>query len=101
MPISWTSDKNPPGPSAEGEAADPDPAPPEELERTEARTYALKLLDDLPADYRQPMMLRYLAGADYHTIRRQLNLTDGALRGFLNRGMALLRERMSQSEKRS
>ncbi|MGN6367918.1 MAG: RNA polymerase sigma factor [Phycisphaerae bacterium] len=90
--------KNPSGPPAEGEAAAPDPAPPEELERTEARTHALKLLDDLPADYREPLALRYLAGADYNTIRRQLNLSDGALRGLLNRGMALLRERMSQAK---
>ena len=88
----------PPGGAAEGEAAAPDPAPPDELERTESRTHALKLLDDLPADYRQPLMLRYLAGADYSTIRRQLNLSDGALRGLLNRGMALLRERMSKTE---
>jgi DNA-directed RNA polymerase specialized sigma24 family protein len=43
-------------------------------------------------------MLRYLAGADYQTIRRQLHLSDGALRGLLNRGMALLRERMSKTE---
>jgi hypothetical protein len=39
-----------------------------------------------------------LGGADYETIRRQLNLSDGALRGLLNRGMALLRERMTHSD---
>ena len=88
------------GPAVEGEAAAPDPPPPEELERTEARTRALQLLEDLPQDYRQPMMLRYLAGADYATIRKNLNLSDGALRGLLNRGMALLRERMSQAKER-
>ncbi len=97
--------KSPTGPpargAAEGEAAAPDPAPPEELQRLEARTHALHLLDELPPDYREPLKLRYLAGADYHTIRRQLHLSDGALRGLLNRGMALLRERMSQSENRS
>jgi RNA polymerase sigma-70 factor, ECF subfamily len=93
--------KTPSGPlseAAEGEAAAPDPSPPEEVERLEARIHALQLLDDLPADYREPLKLRYLTGADYHTIRRQLNLSDGALRGLLNRGMALLRERMSNTE---
>ena len=34
-------------------------------------------------------------GADYDTIRRQLQISDGALRGLLSRGMALLRERMT------
>ena len=36
----------------------------------------------------------YLAGADYETIGRQLGLTNGSLRGLLNRGMAKLRDMM-------
>jgi DNA-directed RNA polymerase specialized sigma24 family protein len=36
-------------------------------------------------------MLRYLAGADYEQIGRQLALTNGSLRGLLHRGMAMLR----------
>ena len=86
------------GPAAVGDAAAGERSPADEVERAEARANALRLLEELPADYRQPLMLRYLGGADYETIRRQLNLTDGALRGLLNRGMALLRERMTHSD---
>jgi RNA polymerase sigma-70 factor, ECF subfamily len=70
--------------------------PPENAELAEAREHALRLLDELPDEYRRPLALRYLAGADYDTICRQLHLTDGSLRGLLNRGMALLRERMTK-----
>jgi RNA polymerase sigma-70 factor (ECF subfamily) len=87
--------------SATGEAADDvaddAPSPPETAESVESGNRALQLLKELPEDYRQPLMLRYLGGADYETIRRQLNLSDGALRGLLNRGMAMLRERMTKS----
>jgi RNA polymerase sigma-70 factor (ECF subfamily) len=89
------------GKSATGEAADEladdTPSPPEHLENTEAANRALQLLEDLPEDYRRPLMLRYLGGADYETIRQQLALSDGALRGLLNRGMAMLRERMTKT----
>jgi RNA polymerase sigma-70 factor (ECF subfamily) len=93
-------------PSATGEAAgaaeevadDADP-PSEQAACSESRQRALRLLEELPEDYRRPLMLRYLGGADYETIKRQLSLTDGALRGLLNRGMALLRERMIRIEK--
>ena len=74
------------------------PSPPENLESTEACNHALRLLEELPEEYRRPLMLRYLGGADYQTIMQQLNLSDGALRGLLNRGMALLRERMTKQE---
>ena len=81
------------------EVADRGPSPPESLELAEARDHALKILDELPEEYRRPLSMRYLAGADYHAIREALNLTDGALRGLLNRGMALLRERMTKLQK--
>jgi RNA polymerase sigma-70 factor (ECF subfamily) len=87
--------------SATGEGADdiPDdtPSPPENLESSEACRRALQLLEELPEDYRRPLVMRYLAGADYDTIKQQLNLSDGALRGLLNRGMAMLRERMTKT----
>jgi RNA polymerase sigma-70 factor (ECF subfamily) len=86
--------------SATGEAAEdvPDgaPSPPQNLESAEAANRALQLLEELPEDYRRPLMLRYLGGADYETIRQQLALSDGALRGLLNRGMAMLRERITR-----
>ena len=75
---------------------DAGPSPQQSAEHAEARNHALRLLEELPEEYRRPLALRYLAGADYDTIRRTLGLSDGALRGLLNRGMALLRERMSR-----
>lgn len=42
------------------------------------------------------LMMRYLGGAGYEEIRRGLGLSDGALRGLLARGMAMMRERMTK-----
>jgi RNA polymerase sigma factor (sigma-70 family) len=61
-------------------------------EQEEARDKALNVLKSLPEEYRLPLTLRYIAGADYETISRELGLTNGSLRGLLNRGMARLRE---------
>ena len=87
------------GGSAAEELADATRTPQESAELTEAREHALRVLDELPDEYRRVLSLRYLAGADYETIRTQLELSDGALRGLLNRGMALMRERMGAIKK--
>jgi RNA polymerase sigma-70 factor (ECF subfamily) len=90
-------------PSAPAPAKDPAdlpdhaPSPHESAELREARQRALDILDELPEEYRRPLAMRYLADADYQTIRRALDLSDGALRGLLTRGMALMRERMTKS----
>ena len=81
-------------PGAMVEVADHGPSPPEQSEQNEQRQQALIALQSLPEDYQQPLSLRYLAGADYETIGRQLGLTNGSLRGLLHRGLELLRERM-------
>ena len=70
------------------------PEPPEQAELREARERALQVLRTLPEDYRRPLMLRYLGGADYGTISKQLGISGGALRGLLSRGLALLRAKM-------
>jgi RNA polymerase sigma-70 factor (ECF subfamily) len=49
-------------------------------------------LKRLPERYRLPITLRYLEGYDYNQIAGALGLTDGSLRGLLNRGMKMLRE---------
>ncbi len=87
-----------PAPASHDPADLPDraPSPDQAALRHEAQDHALRLLEELPDEYRQPLAMRYLAGADYHAIRAALDLSDGALRGLLNRGMALLRERMSR-----
>jgi RNA polymerase sigma-70 factor (ECF subfamily) len=90
------------GPALVGDRADladGAPAPGAAAERAEAQAFAVALLEELPEEYRKPLAMRYLGGADYETIRGALGLTDGALRGLLTRGMALLRERMSRLER--
>lgn len=82
--------------------ADGGPSPDVRAEDAEERERALSVLRSLPAEYRQVLMLRYLAGADYETIGRELAISNGSLRGLLSRGMAMLREQLkSTAEKRS
>jgi len=77
--------------------ADGRPTPSESAERREQRERTLAVLRSLPSEYRQVLMLRYLAGADYEQISRQLALTNGSLRGLLSRGMAMLRAELGAS----
>lgn len=65
-----------------------------QLEREEQRGMVLSILRSLPEEYRLPLTLRYLGGADYDSIRMQLGLTNGSLRGLLNRGLKLLRAKL-------
>ena len=73
---------------------DPAPSPPERAQHREEQERMLGLLRRLPEEYSLPITLRYIGGADYDTISRQLGLSNGSLRGLLNRGMAKLREMM-------
>jgi RNA polymerase sigma-70 factor (ECF subfamily) len=86
------------GPSASAAGlealADPSPSPSQAAESHEQRQRVLRVLRAMPEEYRLPLTLRYLGGADYDTIGRQLGLTNGSLRGLLNRGVAKLREKM-------
>jgi len=70
------------------------PAPDQAIEQDEERRQVLAALRSLPEEYRLPLTLRYLAGADYETIEMQLGLSNGALRGLLHRGLKMLRARM-------
>ncbi len=83
------------GPNAlEGVAGDA-ASPVEELERAELRGRVLDVLRALPEDYRLPLTLHYIAGADYASIATQLGLSNGTLRGLLHRGLKLLRQRLA------
>jgi RNA polymerase sigma-70 factor (ECF subfamily) len=73
---------------------DPKPLPAEEAERAEQRGRVLAALRSLPEDYRLPLTLRYISGADYESIEIQLGLSNGALRGLLHRGLKMLRARL-------
>jgi RNA polymerase sigma-70 factor (ECF subfamily) len=73
------------------------PGPDENLERDETRQQVLAVLRSLPEEYRLPLTLRYLAGADYDTIQMQMGLTNGSLRGLLHRGLKRLREELQRA----
>jgi RNA polymerase sigma-70 factor, ECF subfamily len=68
--------------------------PSETVEQMDQRQRVLAALKELPEDYRQVLMLRYLADADYQTIGRQLAISNGSLRGLLHRGLEMLREKL-------
>lgn len=72
------------------------PRPDEQAEQKELRGQVLAILRSLPEEYRLPLTLRFVGGADYDTIQTQLGLTNGALRGLLHRGLKLLRARVQQ-----
>ena len=70
------------------------PAPEADAQREEMRRQVLAVLRSLPEEYRLPLTLRYITGADYDAIGEQLGLSNGSLRGMLHRGLKLLRERL-------
>jgi RNA polymerase sigma-70 factor (ECF subfamily) len=72
------------------------PPPEEEAQREELRQRVLAVLRSLPDEYRLPLTLRYLGGADYETIGTQLGLSNGSLRGLLHRGLKMLRARLPE-----
>src|SRR6516162_6828689 len=74
------------------------PPPEEEAERAEERQEVLRVLRGLPEEYRLPLTLRYIAGADYGAIETQLGLSNGSLRGLLHRGLKMLRTRLGETE---
>src|SRR5688572_14334354 len=56
----------------------------------ETRERARVVLQSLPEEYRLPLTMRYLDGADYETITRQLGMSGTSLRGILHRGLQML-----------
>jgi RNA polymerase sigma-70 factor (ECF subfamily) len=78
------------------DVADATPRPEEAVAQDELRRHVLAVLRSLPDEYRLPLTLRYLAGADYETIQMQMGLSNGSLRGLLYRGMKLLRAEMAK-----
>ena len=83
------------GPSVLSLVPEDGPSPDEEAERAELRGQVMDALRSLPEEYQMPLTLRYIAGADYRMIERQLNLSNGSLRGLLHRGLRMLREKLA------
>jgi RNA polymerase sigma-70 factor (ECF subfamily) len=71
--------------------------PEEHAEKEELRQQVLAVLRELPEEYRLPLTLRYLVGADYETIQAQMGLSNGSLRGLLHRGVQRLRAEMQKA----
>jgi RNA polymerase sigma-70 factor (ECF subfamily) len=86
------------GPGVLESVAGPVSRPDQDAERSEERDRVLAVLRSLPEEYRIPLTLRYIAGADYETIEAQLGLSNGALRGLLHRGLKMLRGRVEDPE---
>lgn len=85
------------GPQAHGVdpaelAGEADPSA--DAEREEQRSRLLSKIRSLPENYRLPLMMRFLYGADYETMTDQLGLSNGALRGLLHRGIRILRKEL-------
>jgi RNA polymerase sigma-70 factor (ECF subfamily) len=74
--------------------ADSAATPDEAADREERRRRVTGALKSLPDEYSLPLTLRYVAGADYETIGRQLGLSNGSLRGLLSRGLAKVRGKL-------
>lgn len=89
-----------PSASALAEVADKTPPPDEQLAQEETRAQVLAVLRSLPEEYRLPLTLRYVAGADYETIQLQMGVSNGSLRGLLHRGLKLLQERLPEELRR-
>jgi RNA polymerase sigma-70 factor (ECF subfamily) len=68
--------------------------PAEQAEQDELKQKVLVILRDMPEEYRLPLTLRYLVGADYETIQTQMGLSKAAVRGLLHRGLQRLRVEM-------
>src|SRR5262245_1836106 len=85
-----------PPPRASEEALKQAPAPAEDPVHSDTREKVRAILQSLPEEYRLPLTLRYIDGADYESIQLQLGLTPGSLRGLLYRGMQLLRRAVKQ-----
>ncbi|MBT4817667.1 MAG: sigma-70 family RNA polymerase sigma factor [Lentisphaerae bacterium] len=64
------------------------------LEQAERREMLLKALVQLPRRHQEAVSLRYLEHLDHRSIERRMGISNGALRGLLNRGLAGLRRRL-------
>lgn len=85
-------------PPRAGQAAlDNAPAPETgDAAQADTREKVRVILQSLPEEYRLPLTLRYIDGADYDSIQMQLGLSPGSLRGLLYRGLQLLRRAVKQ-----
>lgn len=75
-------------------AADDD-SPSGQAQRREQQLQLVEVLDRLPDDYRQVLVLRHLEDLPHEAIARRLNRSEGAVRMLWVRALARLRKEMS------
>ena len=69
----------------------PTPAEAQNLDQETTRDHVQAAIQRLPERYRLPVTLRFINEMDYAGISRELELSNGALRGLLNRGVKMLK----------
>ena len=73
-------------------AADDGPSPQQQVERAETRREVRSALMQLPEEYRQVLLLRFMQELDYGEIARALNVSEGTVKSRINRAKSKLRE---------
>jgi RNA polymerase sigma-70 factor, ECF subfamily len=72
-----------------------DPSPSQAAAASEQRLRLAQVLEQLPADYRQVIVLRNLEGLSHDEVARRMNRTPGAVRMLWLRALAALREALN------
>ena len=78
-------------------AADDGPSPQQQVERTETQREIRSALMQLPEEYRQVLLLRFMQELSYEEIGRALKLPVGTVKSRLNRAKAQLKDILSRS----
>jgi RNA polymerase sigma-70 factor, ECF subfamily len=74
-----------------------DPSPSQAAAINEQRLLLAEVLDRLPADYRQVIVLRNLEDLPHEEVARRMNRSPGAVRMLWLRALAALREALARS----
>ena len=77
--------------------ADDGPSPQQQVERAETRREVRSALMQLPEEYRQVLVLRFMQELSYEEIGRALKLPVGTVKSRLNRAKAQLKDILSRS----
>ena len=78
-------------------AADDGPSPQQQVERAETQREIRSALMQLPEEYRQVLLLRFMQELSYEEIGRALKLPVGTVKSRLNRAKAQLKDILSRS----
>ena len=78
-------------------AADDRPSPQQQAERAETRREVRSALMQLPEEYRQVLLLRFMQELSYEEIGQALKLPAGTVKSRLNRAKAQLKDILSRS----